>query len=165
MKRNLTAISTIIATIIIVSVSIVMAIAAAFWAMGIAGAFRQFEEVKITSMYADPSGYYNGTRLQADGNYFNGTAFTIYIVLKNSGTATATIDGIFLNSRPYDSAYQNVTESNLINQTLAAGQTLTPRGIITLPVDATRTWTAGSAVEVEIQTVAGNRYSYTVVLP
>jgi hypothetical protein len=142
-----------------------MAIAAAFWAMGIAGSFQKFEEVKFTSIYADPAGYYNGTKLQPDGSYFNGTAFTIYVVLKNTGTATATIDGIFLNSRPYDSAYQNVTETNLMNQTLGAGQTLSPRGIITLPLDSTRIWTAGSAVQVEIQTAAGNRYSSTVVLP
>lgn len=158
-------ISTIIATIIIVSVSIVMAIAAAFWAMGIAGSFRQFEEIKITSIYAEAPGYYNATVMQPDGNYYNGSAFTIFIVLKNTGTGTASINGIFLNSRPYDSAYQNVTETNIVNQTLAAGKTLTPRGIITLPNDNTGTWTSGSSVEVEIQTAAGNRYSSTVNLP
>jgi hypothetical protein len=158
-------ISTIIATIIIVSVSIVMAIAAAFWAMGIAGSFQTFEEVKFTSIYADPPGYYNATVMQPDGNWYNGSAYTIYIVLKNSGTGTATIDGIFLNNRPYDSALQNVTQSNLINQTLAAGKTLSPRGVITLPVDSTGIWTSGSAIEVKIHTAAGNSYSDTVVLP
>lgn len=142
-----------------------MAIAAAFWAMGIAGSFQKFEQVQFTSIYADPAGYYNGTLLQPDGNYYNGTAFTIYIVLKNSGTATATINSIFLNSRPFDSAYANVTQRNLVNQTLAAGQTLNPRGIITLPMDNTGVWTSGSSIEIEIQTAAGRTYSSTVVLP
>ncbi len=141
-----------------------MAIAAAFWAMGIASSFQKFEEVQFTSIYADPPGYYNGTLLQPDGNYFNGSAFTIYIVLKNAGTGAATINGIFLNSRPYDSAYGNITQRNLINVTLSAGQTLNPRGIITLPQDFS-TWTSGSSTEVAIQTAAGRTYSSTVVLP
>lgn len=142
-----------------------MAIAAAFWAMGIAGSFKTFEEVQITSIYADPPGYYNATIMQPDGNYYNGSAFTIYIVLKNVGTGTATINSIFLNSRPYDSAYQNITAAHMINQTLAAGQTLNPRGIITLPFDNTYIWTSGSSVQVDIQTAAGRSYSSTVVLP
>jgi hypothetical protein len=140
-----------------------MAIAAAFWAMGIGSSFQKFEKVEFTSAYADPRAYYNGTVLQPDGNYFNGSAFTMYIVLKNTGTAAATIDNIFLNSRPYDSGYANITQTHMINETLAAGQTLTPRGIITLPTG--NTWTSGSAVQIDIQTAAGRTYSYTVVLP
>ena len=100
LRHNITAISTIIATIIIVSVSIVMAIAVAFWAMGIGSSFTKFEKVEFISIYADPRAYYNGTVQQPDGNYFNGTAFTLNIVLKNTGTAAATITNIFLNSRP-----------------------------------------------------------------
>lgn len=123
------------------------------------------ERLEFVSLYADPPGYYNGTLLQPDGNYFNGTALTIYAVLKNTGTVTATISGILLNSRPYDIAYANVTQRNLVNQTLVVGQTLNPRGIITLPRDSTGVWTSGSSVEVGIQTAAGRIYSSTVVLP
>ena len=168
-KRKLTdiitGISTIIATIIIVSVSIVMAIAVAFWAMGIGNSFTKFEKVEFTSIYADPRAYYNATVQQPDGNYFNGTAFTINIVLKNTGTAAATINSIFLNSRPYDTGYANITQTRMIRETLAAGQTLTPKGIITLPIDNTFIWTSGSTVEVEIQTAAGRSYTSFVVLP
>jgi hypothetical protein len=123
------------------------------------------DRLEFVSIYADPPGYYNGTLLQPDGNYFNGTAFTIYVVLKNTGTTPSTISGIFLNSRPYDSAYANVTQRNLVNQTIAVGQTLNPRGLITLPRDSTGVWTSGSAVEVAIKTAAGGTYSNTVVLP
>ena len=160
----MTAISTIIATIIIVSVSIVMAIAAAFWAMGIGNSFTKFEKVESTSAYPDTPKFYNGTLLQADGNYFNGTAIPIYIVLKNSGTATATIDNIFLNSKPYDTGYMNVTQSNMINMTLAVGQKLNPAGMITLPTN-TGDWTSGSSVLIEIHTAAGRTYPFTIVLP
>jgi hypothetical protein len=161
-------ISTIIATIIIVSVSIVMAIAVGFWAMGIGNSFTKFEKVEFTSIYADPQRLYNATYQQPNGDYFNGTAFTVYITLKNTGTAAATINNIFLNSRPYDTAYENITQANIINATLAVGQTLgqaaNQRGLITLPIN-TGIWSSGMSVQVEIQTAAGRTYSNTVVLP
>jgi archaeal type IV pilus assembly protein PilA len=157
-------ISTIIATIIIVSVSIVMAIAVGFWAMGIGNSFTKFEKVEFTSIYADPQRNYNATIQQPDGNYFNGTAFTVYITLKNTGTAAATINNVFLNSRPYDSGYDNITQSGIVGTTLAVGQSLSPRGLITLPISS-GIWSSGMSVQVEIQTAAGRSYSNTVVLP
>src|SRR4030067_194627 len=127
LRDSKTGISTIIATIIIVFVSIVMAIAVAVWVMGIGISFTKFEKVEFTRIYADPRAYYNATVQQPDGNYFNGTAFTINIVLKNTGCGAATINSIFLNSRPYDTGYANITQTHMISETLAAGQTLTPR--------------------------------------
>lgn len=149
-------ISTIIATIIIVSVSIVMAIAVAYWAMGIGNSFTKFEKVEFTSVYADPP-------LSMPGN------FTVNIVLKNTGTAAATIQNIFLNGRPWDKGYTGVTEYNLVNQTLVVGAS-TNSAYILLPTDALgiggyAVWTSGSSVEVQIQTAAGRTYSNTVVLP
>ncbi len=154
--RNRKGISTIIATIIIVSVSIVMAIAVAFWAMGIGNSFQKFEQVQITSIYADPP-------LSIPGN------FTVNVVLKNSGSAAATITNIFLNGRPYDKGYSGVIQNNLINQTLVVGAQ-SNNATILLPTDAIGAsgfpvWSSGSSVEVQIQTAAGRSYSNTVVLP
>lgn len=149
------AISTIIAVIIIVSVSIVMAIAVAYWAMGIGNAFQKFEKVEFTSIYADPP------TLDNPGN------FTVNIVLKNTGSAAATINNIFLNGRPWDKGYPGVTQINLVNQTLGVGASTTDSRIF-LPIDTPAqnpNWSHGNAVEVVIQTSAGRSYSNTVVLP
>jgi hypothetical protein len=135
-----------------------------FGRWGIGNSFTKFEKVEFTSIYADPQKYYNATIQQPDGNYFNGTAFTVFITLKNTGTAAATINNIFLNSRPYDTAYDNITQSNIVGTTLAVGQALAPRGLITLPLNA-GIWSSGMSVQVEIQTAAGRTYSNTVVLP
>jgi archaeal type IV pilus assembly protein PilA len=171
MKRTLwhsrKGISTIIATIIIVSVSIVMAIAAAYWAMGIGQSLTKFERVGFTSIYADPQQYFNGTIQQPDGSYFNGTAFTVYITLKNTGSNAATINNIFLNNRPYKTGYANVSEIGLIDQTLIVGGS-TDNARIYLPYlghGVDNVWDHGNAVEVSIQTAVGNTYSNTVVLP
>jgi len=69
-----------------------MAIAVAFWAMGIGNSFTKFEKVEFISVYADPP------TLGNPGN------FTVNIVLKNTGTAAATIGNIFLNGRPWTKA-------------------------------------------------------------
>jgi archaeal type IV pilus assembly protein PilA len=160
-------ISTIIATIIIVSVSIVMAIAVAYWAMGIGQSFQKFEKVGFANPYADPPTFDNGN-------------FTVYVTLRNTGSATATITDILLNGRPWSTAYENIIQESkvngafqvppvsLVNQTLSVGQTLVGR--IFLPTNATgpsgsAMWSSGSSIEIQIDTAAGNTYSNTVVLP
>ncbi len=128
-----------------------MSIAAAYWAMGIGQSFTKFEKVEFTSIYADPPDTTN------PGNY------TVYIVLKNTGSAAATIDNIFLNGRPWDKGYTGVTQHNLINQTLVVGASTTD-AMILLP-ETSPSWGHGNSVEVVIHTAAGRSYSNTVVLP
>lgn len=128
-----------------------MAIAAAYWAMGIGNSFTKFEKVEFTSIYADPPTTAN------PGNY------TVFIVLKNTGSAAATIDNIFLNGRPWDTGYTGVSQANLVNQTLVAGASTT-NGLIMLPADSS-SWGHGNSVDVVIHTAAGRSYSNTVVLP
>jgi archaeal type IV pilus assembly protein PilA len=165
-------ISTIIATIIIVSVSIVMAIAVAFWAMGIGNSFTKFEKVEFTSIYADynmavlptstfdPNTNTTITTLGIPANY------TVNIVLRNTGSAPATIDNIFLNGKPYSTGYLNVTQLGLVSTYLPAGKSTESIGParVYLP-DYTGEWDHGTSVEVAIHTAAGRSYSSTVVLP
>ncbi len=143
-----------------------MAIAVAYWAMGIGNSFTKFEKVEFTNIYADPPSLGNGN-------------FTVYLTLKNTGSAAATVSNIYLNSRPFDTAYDNIWTETKINgayqydqaivgQTIAVGQTLVGR--MFLPTNATGIsgnliWSSGSAIEVQIQTAAGRSYSNTVVLP
>jgi archaeal type IV pilus assembly protein PilA len=144
-----------------------MAIAVAYWAMGIGNSFTKFEKVEFTSTYADPPTYTNGN-------------FTVYVTLKNTGSAAATINDIYLNSRPWATAYDNIIQESkvngvfqnppisLVNQSLAVGQILIGR--IFLPTNATGIsgnliWSSGSSIEIQIQTAAGRSYSNTVVLP
>ena len=133
-----------------------MAIAVAFWAMGIGNSFTKFEKVEFTGIYADPP-------ISLPGN------FTVNIILKNTGSAAATITNIFVNGRPYQQGYVGVTQANLVNQTLVVGAS-TNNAKILLPTDAlgaggSIVWSSGNSVEVQIQTAAGRTYSNTVVLP
>ncbi len=239
--------SIVISTIIIVAISITMAIAISFWAMGIGNSFTRFERLEIQSAYAEgPQTQYfvttgsgatatanidsNGvvtsvTVVTGGSNYVypsgavvsfsspgaggqtaratavvsttgivtginvipgqGGSGYTspptvtisprivqqynylVYLRIKNTGSAAATINNVFLDGKPYDAPSVNArTPQNLISVPLAVGATIGYRAnpsIVYLP--SGNTWNSGNYVEIELETVAGRLYSTTVVLP
>ncbi|RJS89988.1 hypothetical protein CW700_02260 [Candidatus Bathyarchaeota archaeon] len=82
------AVSPVIATVILVAVAITVAVAVAYWMGGIAGMYTKFEKVEILSAYAP---------LDTDNHLWNVT-----LVLKNTGSAEATIIGVYINNMPID---------------------------------------------------------------
>ena len=144
-RKNIKGISTVIATIIIVAIAIVMAIAVAYWAMGIGTSFTRFEKLSYTNAYVTgaPTGY------------------TINFALKNTGTATATVDPntIFLNGEPL-SAYNTAVSSITASTPVAPGATVKGTVYVTDP-----SFVSGMNVNFMIQTAAGNQYPEVVVLP
>jgi len=87
MRFDRRGISPVIATVIIVSFAIAIAVAVAFWMTGITGLFTRYERVEITNCYADWDSTYN--------------CWLVVIQLRNSGSDDATIDEIFINGRPH----------------------------------------------------------------
>jgi hypothetical protein len=158
-KLNRKGISTVIATIIIVSIAIVMAIGVAYWAMGIGNAFTKFEKIEFTNIYSDSPANYTA--------YNNGTAqaFRLTLTLKNTGTATATIDTINLNGRPYTAftAAPTVGQSGLIGTSIQAGRSINT-AYIYLPT-TTGDWRSGDYISIDIGSTAGRDYLNTVTLP
>jgi len=148
-RRNLKGISTIIATIIIVAIAIVMAIAVAYWALGIGGSFTRFEKLQFTSSYVTT----------------NSNIDTIHLVMKNTGTTTATFDPtmIQLNGVPILYSADVVQTFDTPTTSIDAGKTA--NGTIVLTTGTTSTWSSGMNVEVKIVTSAGNQYPQVVVLP
>ena len=160
-RRNLKAVSPVIATIIIVAIAIVMSIAVAYWMLGLGASFTRFEKLEFTSGYA----IINST--QRTINTFNTTTFDIKVTLKNSGSADATLDLVFLNGIP--SGDYGGSNSTVI-VTWAGATTLKPgdsvSGVISLPKDLIGTsWKSGMNVDLMIQSVKGNLYPKTIVLP
>ena len=159
-RKNKKAMSIVISTVIIIAISITMAIAVAFWAMGLGNSFTKFEKVEFVSIYADipVPRYVTGL-----------SAFPVYIQLQNTGQIAVTINNVFLNDKPY-SAYPYIGTGN--------GQNLVPSilnvGVrnngyyIYLPVSTLAGqpgWKSGDYVEVLIETTSGHQYSNTVLLP
>ena len=168
-RRNRKAVSPVIATIIIVAVAIVMSIAVAYWMLGLAGTFTRYEKLEFVSAYAT-----------AGSDHFN-----ITLRIKNTGSATATIDLVLINGIPHNDIdalsglYFNSSSSSLgtagsinyadrssISYPLNPGEEV--YGLIQLEKNGAigeGNVTSGMTIEVMIQTAAGNQYPKSVTLP
>jgi len=94
MNRNIArekkGLSPVIATVILISVTIVVAVSVAYWMGSIASGYTTFEQIELPTSYA-----------RWDGNKtFTNGGWNVTIELKNTGSADATIDNIFLNGIP-----------------------------------------------------------------
>jgi flagellin-like protein len=147
-KLNKRGISPVIATIIIVAVAIAIAIAVAFWVVGIAGLFTRYEKLEISYIYAQKSG----------------TQWTINLMVKNTGSATATIDEVFLNGLPHDDAGATLGD-DLANLPVSMNPGDTKTGTITISSSGTPSYNSGMTIEVKLHTAAGQEYYKAVVLP
>ncbi|MCD6470010.1 type IV pilin [Candidatus Bathyarchaeota archaeon] len=164
-RRNRRAVSPVIATIIIVAVAIVMSIAVAYWMLGLAGTFTRYEKLEFTSAYAK-----TGT----------GGTFNVTFSLKNTGSATATVNHIFINGIPledvdaFDDTNANFQLGSADNYSalLSDGVSIAPgrevKGFIILNSGGSigsGQVTSGITIELKITTAAGNEYPKSIALP
>jgi FlaG/FlaF family flagellin (archaellin) len=85
--KNKKGMSIVISTVIIIAISITMAIAVAFWAMGIGNSMTKFERLEFVSIYADTP---VAARFQAG---IQATAQVTQLVGDGVGTVTVTNSG------------------------------------------------------------------------
>ena len=106
--KNRKAVSPVIATVILVSVTIVVAVAVAYWMSGIAGIYTRVEKIQIL----------NSVATKDDTDPTPEPWWNIVIDLKNSGSADATIQSVRINGK-----------------TLGTGATDYYSGLVTVPAD------------------------------
>jgi len=140
MNRGKAGISPVMATVILVAIAIVIAIAVAFWATGLVGVFTRFEKIEITAAYYD-----------TDNDQ-------VVLELKNTGSASATIDRIFINGQPSQTFGATVTCTGGGNVTLAPGDTTT----CTIK---SANFVSGVTYEVAVHTASGKTYPAAVLIP
>ncbi|ADI32077.1 hypothetical protein [Staphylothermus hellenicus] len=150
------AISPVIATVIIVAVAIAISIAVALWITGLTSSFTGVEKLEIVNAYATKSG----------------SAWTVYITAKNTGTKPATIDDIFINNKPIGQAGPSSLTVNINNQapitTPATGFsfTINAGGSADIQFDIpSGTYSSGQTVSIVIHTASGGQYPATITLP
>ena len=147
MKLNKKGISPVIATVIIVAVAIAVAIAVAYWVTGIIPAFTRYEELKISTSI-----------INSDEN--------ATVVVKNTGSADATLDQILVNGRLNDtSPGWNCTTSGTPDLlTLQPGQTAE----IMVHADAwdvIGTFQSGVVYDFTVHTAGGGSYPASARAP
>ena len=158
-KRGL---SPVIATVILISVTIVVAVSVAYWMGSIASGYTTFEQIELPTVYAK----YND----------EAEAWNVTIELKNTGSADATIDNIFLNSIPLKDYGNNITlyyntNGTTLTSSLSNIEIRINKGssaIIILEIkgnNAVEGCTAGTRVDIKLHSAAGREYPAQVKLP
>ena len=146
------AISPVIATVIIVAVAIAISIAVALWMTGITTTFTGLEKLEIVNAYAEKGG----------------SGWLVYVTVKNTGTKTTTIDGIFINNQPATEAVYTSTSApaSSIGTGSSLSVSLSPGQNITLVIDLQSSgYIAGQTISIVIHTASGGQYPATVTLP
>ena len=165
--KNRKAVSPVIATVILVSVTIVVAVAVAYWMSGIAGIYTRFEKIEIESCSTrkvdevDAAG-----ALVPDGI----DEYGVTIHLKNTGSADATVTNVHINGKVLTDylacAYvldvdgYPVEDLSVAGLTIGAGQKGSLR--VYIPTDQI---SAGTTIEVKLHTAAGMDYPKLETLP
>jgi len=162
------AISPVIATVIIVSVAIALAIAVALWITGVIGGLSKMERLDITAAY------YN-----RDVNIDGTDCYEIVIEISNKGSVATTIDRIFVNNKPVNPTYGQISSvsNEAWNATCSgySGCTLdTSSGEVTLQAGggteirlylAKGQYISGQVVQIIVHTATGGEYPTQVTLP
>ena len=155
--RNQKAISPTVATIIIVAIAIAIAIAAGVYWSGIIERETGFETLDLI-VNTDYGDFYN----------FNNT-YKVTINMKNTGTIDTTIDGIYINNKPFwdtdvlrvDFNIENVTQSVPMKFILPVAK----RATMEIIIASSSTFKHGNTIEVRLHTAAGSSIIQTQRLP
>ncbi len=163
--RERKAISPVIATVILVAVAITVAVGVSYWMGGISSQYTQFEKVEIQTGYAT---YDTGNDI-----------WTVTMAIKNSGSAQATINMVFLNDVPCSAANYHVTTSNVTanewgtsipstGTVLKAGEQATVYVYICYPCSGVTELTglsSGTTINVKLHSAGGMDYIKLIRLP
>ena len=181
MKRSIIAekrgLSPVIATVILISVTIVVAVSVAYWMGSIAGGYTSFEQVELPTAYAE-----YGTNFDIDDDGTAGeSGWKITIELKNTGSADATIDNIFINSVPLSSISTSVVDlwykdengqlteaQDFSSISIRVGKGSTNSVIIYILDDGGQSIkgaTSGTRMDIKLHSAAGRDYPAQVKLP
>jgi len=147
------AVSPVISTVILVAVAITVAVAVAYWMGGIAGQYTKFEKVEMQS----------GVCVKETGDYWN-----ITLKMKNTGTADATLIGVFINEREintYNVSITDVPGPGLATTTMTEADTIQSGATSTIYIfvdGGTDGWgapvTSGTTVNIKIHSAGGMDY-------
>ena len=134
------------ATVILVAIAIVIAIAVAFWATGLVGVFTRFEKLEVTSAY------YSGDK--------------VVLRVRNTGSADTSIDDIYVNGVPcLGGCGINPTIKPENTYTLTVGSEVEIT-ISNPPEDVTDgEWKSGVTYEIMVHTASGKNYPISVLIP
>jgi len=152
-KKAKTALSPVIATVVMVVVTIAMIIPVSYWAGGLAAIFTRFEKVEVKNAYVTNSG----------GN------FVINIEYVNTGSSSTSIDSIDINDVSYSSFTPSVVLGGDLSTLPSSCETgVSKTGTIIIKEGATdpsgNKLAAGVTLMLTLHTTGSKKFHATVAL-
>ena len=157
------AISPVIATVILVAVAITISIAVAYWMGGISSQYTRFEKVEIQS-----------AQCVKDTNTTSPVYWKITLTMKNSGSATSTLNNVYVNDQvaTYSTSaptantylYANLNSTSTYQKTIQSGQTDTITIYVGTGWPTTAPLTSGTTIDIKIHSAGGMDYIKLVQL-
>jgi flagellin-like protein len=135
--RSRKALSPVVASIILIAVTVAVSIAVAAWMGALTFNFMATEQIKITNVH-----FYTGTGAP-DGVH------NVTITMQNTGTSPVTVTEVHINN-----AAANLLSAQF---TVAANSQVL--------ANVTSTWTNGAQYEIEARTSKGNQFTYSTTAP
>jgi flagellin-like protein len=154
-------ISPVIATVILVAVTITVSVSIAYWMGGISGSYTRMEKIEVVSVSVSRDIY--------SGDY------TISFGIRNTGPADATVNMVYINGRAYDSFIDKVylresdgtwISSGFLDVPVSSGSSKTILMRIA-PASGTMTFppfTSGTTLDVNLHTAAGKDNPQMIIL-
>lgn len=144
MRKNNKAISPVVSTVILAAITIPVAVAVSYWMGGIPGLYTRFEKVEISDAYGtySPSGW-NATT--------GGWVITVF--MKNSGSADATIESVFLNGKPISENADVATVLSDLPLKLGSGRT--GQVVVLIRKGEGSNFTEGTTIEIGVHSDYG----------
>jgi len=151
--RDKRGISPVIATVILVAVTIVVAVAVAYWMGGIASLYTRYEKLEISSAYASWN--------------VAGNNWTVTVNLRNTGSADATVTGLYINGKPYNDASFGgnitiTTPSDFATNGLPMKSGM--EGKLVFTIKKFGGFNAGVSIELKLHSASGQDYPKTITL-
>ncbi|MEM1581476.1 MAG: archaellin/type IV pilin N-terminal domain-containing protein [Candidatus Bathyarchaeia archaeon] len=148
-------ISPVVAMIVLVAVSVAASAAISFWLGDMVGTYTRFEKIEVVSAYAIRD---------IDMGH---VGWSVNIILKNTGSADATIYDILINGKPLADYSGKVlvcsggSTNTTVNFSIGVGEQVT----ITLYVMEGENFTSGASLEVRLYSADGQEYPRIISLP
>jgi flagellin-like protein len=140
-RRSKKALSPVVASIILIAVTVAVSIAVAAWMGALSVGFMQTEQLSITSVrFLD----------DVDGK-------TINVTLSNTGTTAVKIDQVWVNAAQKDLATEVAYSDAFVDPPTLPGNA---KGA---SIQITETWNSGDTYQVKLVSAKGTSFLYTAV--
>jgi len=147
-KRSKRAVSPVIATVILIAIAITISVAVAYWMGGVSGSFTLFEKVEV-----------QGSVCRWDDVK---SEWNVEIRLKNTGTTTATLIGVFINNIEVNGyTYTDPCPANASETDMTTSKTIESGATEIVMVYIDEGWesvTSGTTVNIRIHSAGGMDY-------